>query len=508
MSNKPENLILITDDGLRLDGRCADEIRPMKIEIGVLSRADGSCYLEWGRNKILVGVFGPREAHPRRSQRADSAVIRYKYNMASFSVEDRARPGPSRRSIEISKVSREAFEPVILAELYPKTAIDIFVEVLQADAGTRTAAINASSIALADAGIPMKGLITSCAFGKVDGQIVLDLNKEEDNYGEADFPVAMTQDGEITLIQMDGHLTPEEIKKGLELVKKGCKEILALQQAVLRKKFETPVEEPAAEAEEPEVEGETEKLAPTEFASEAAAVEEAFEETEELEEALEETSEPDILFCSEVIPDSEEEEAEEKAEEEEAEEEAEEEEAEEEAEEEEAEEEAEEEEAEEEAEEEEAEEEAEEEEAEEEAEEEEAEEEEAEEEEAEEEAEEEEAEEEEAEEDLEDDLEEDLEEFEGEEFAEEPLEEEADSGEAEEEIELEAESEGLEEEADVEESPAPEEIVEPEIEAEVEVEEAPEAVEAEEEPEEEKSEGPWKVVKDPSEDEDRGEKDE
>ncbi|AKB33343.1 Ribonuclease PH [Methanosarcina siciliae HI350] len=489
MSNKPENLILITDDGLRLDGRCADEIRPMKIEIGVLSRADGSCYLEWGRNKILVGVFGPREAHPRRSQRADSAVIRYKYNMASFSVEDRARPGPSRRSIEISKVSREAFEPVILAELYPKTAIDIFVEVLQADAGTRTAAINASSIALADAGIPMKGLITSCAFGKVDGQIVLDLNKEEDNYGEADFPVAMTQDGEITLIQMDGHLTPEEIKKGLELVKKGCKEILALQQAVLRKKFETPVEEPAAEAEEPEVEGETEKLAPTEFASEAAAVEEAFEETEELEEALEETSEPDILFCSEVIPDSEEEEAEEKAEEEEAEEEAEEEEAEEEAEEEEAEEEAEEEEAEEEAEEEEAEEEAEEEEAEEE------------------EAEEEEAEED-LEDDLEDDLEEDLEEFEGEEFAEEPLEEEADSGEAEEEIELEAESEGLEEEADVEESPAPEEIVEPEIEAEVEVEEAPEAVEAEEEPEEEKSEGPWKVVKDPSEDEDRGEKDE
>lgn len=287
MSEKPENLILITDDGLRLDGRRADEIRPMKIEIGVLSRADGSCYLEWGRNKILVGVFGPREAHPRRSQRADSAVIRYKYNMASFSVEDRARPGPSRRSIEISKVSREAFEPVILAELYPKTAIDIFVEVLQADAGTRTAAINASSIALADAGIPMKGLITSCAFGKVDGQIVLDLNKEEDNYGEADFPVAMTQEGEITLVQMDGHLTPEEIKKGLELVKKGCREILALQQAVLRKKFETPVEEPAAEAAETETEAEAESLPAPEFVSEEAA-----EEAEELEvEGLEEISE-------------------------------------------------------------------------------------------------------------------------------------------------------------------------------------------------------------------------
>ena len=293
MSDKPEKLI--TDDGLRLDGRRADEIRPMKIEIGVLSRADGSCYLEWGKNKILVGVFGPREAHPRRMQRADAAVIRYKYNMASFSVEDRARPGPSRRSIEISKVSREAFEPVIMAELYPKTAIDIFVEVLQADAGTRTAALNASSVALADAGIPMKGLITSCAFGKVDGQIVLDLNKDEDNYGEADFPVAMTQDGEITLLQMDGHLTPDEIKKGLELVKKGCKEILEIQQAVLRKKFETPVEDAVEEAAEElaeeladngdDIENKViEAEAALDYASEAVVVEEAIEEAEELEE--------------------------------------------------------------------------------------------------------------------------------------------------------------------------------------------------------------------------------
>ena len=305
MSDKPEKLI--ADDGLRLDGRHVDEIRPMKIEIGVLSRADGSCYLEWGRNKILVGVFGPREVHPRRSQRADTAVIRYKYNMASFSTEDRARPGHSRRSIEISKVSREAFEPVIMAELFPKTAIDIFVEVLQADAGTRTAAINASSIALADAGIPMKGLVTSCAFGKVDGQIVLDLNKEEDNYGDADFPVAITQDGEITLLQMDGHLTPEEIKKGLKLVKKGCKEILEIQQAVLRKKFETPVEEPEKEAEETAgIENEVVEAEPSlEHAPEAAAVEEIIEEAEELEEELsEETAE--ACAVNEAVPECEE----------------------------------------------------------------------------------------------------------------------------------------------------------------------------------------------------------
>lgn len=235
MSDKPEKFI--DENGLRLDGRRLNEIRPMKMEIGVLSRADGSCYLEWGKNKILAAVYGPRELHPRRLQKSDSALIRYRYNMAAFSVEDRIRPGPSRRSIEISKVSREAFEPVVMTQLYPGTVIDVFAEVLQADAGTRTAAINAASVALADAGIPMKGLIASCAVGKVDGQLVLDLDKPEDNYGDADIPMAMTSDGEITLLQMDGDVTQEEFKKAIEMCKEGCLQIFEIQKETLRQKF-------------------------------------------------------------------------------------------------------------------------------------------------------------------------------------------------------------------------------------------------------------------------------
>lgn len=235
MANKPEKFI--DEDGLRLDGREVDQIRPMTIEIGVLSRADGSCYLEWGKNKILAAVYGPRELHPRRLQKPDEAIIRYRYNMAAFSVEDRARPGPSRRSIEISKVSRDAFAPVIITKYYPNAVIDVFTEVLQADAGTRTAAINAASIALADAGIPMKGLVSACAVGKVDGKLVLDLNKDEDNYGNADLPIAMTQDGEITLLQMDGHLTQEEFKQAIQMATEGCKQILEIQKEALKKKF-------------------------------------------------------------------------------------------------------------------------------------------------------------------------------------------------------------------------------------------------------------------------------
>lgn len=198
--SKPEKLIV---DGKRLDGRGFNEMRPIKFKAGVLKRADGSCYLEFGGNKVMAAVYGPREVHPRHMQNASRAIVRYRYNMASFSVEERKRPGPDRRSIEISKVSREALEGVVMEALYPRSAIDVFVEILQADAGSRVAGINAASVALADAGIPMRCLVSAVAVGKIDGEVVLDLNKDEDNYGSADLPIAMNQFGEVTLCQME-----------------------------------------------------------------------------------------------------------------------------------------------------------------------------------------------------------------------------------------------------------------------------------------------------------------
>lgn len=243
---KPEKLII---DGKRLDGRGPNDLRPIKFQAGVLKRADGSCYLEFGGNKVMAAVYGPREVHPRHLQNASRAIVRYRYNMAAFSVEERKRPGPDRRSIEISKVSREALEGVILEELYPRSAVDIFVEILQADAGTRAAGINAAAVALADAGIPMKCLVSACAVGKADGQIVLDLNKDEDNYGDADLPIAMTQFGEITLCQMDGHLTEDEFGTAVDMAMEGCRKIHEMQKQALIDKYGQTVSaaEPASE---------------------------------------------------------------------------------------------------------------------------------------------------------------------------------------------------------------------------------------------------------------------
>jgi len=233
--DKPEKLIV---DGRRLDGRLPDEMRPLKIQAGVLKRADGSAYVELGDNKVLAAVYGPREMHPRHLQQPDTAVLRCRYNMAPFSVEDRKRPGPDRRSVEISKVTREAIQPVVFLELYPRSGIDVFIEILQADAGTRTTGITAASVALADAGVPMRDLISAIAVGKVDNTVVLDLNKQEDNWGTSDMPIAlMPRKKFITLLQMDGHFTPEEFKHGLSLAFKGCEQIYEAQKQALREKY-------------------------------------------------------------------------------------------------------------------------------------------------------------------------------------------------------------------------------------------------------------------------------
>ncbi len=229
---------LIREDGLRHDGRRPDELRPIRMEVGVLKNADGSALVEFGKTKVIAAVYGPREVLPKHISLPDRAIIRCRYHMAPFSTMDRKSPAPSRREVELSKVIREALEAAIFTELYPRTSIDVFIEVLQADGGTRTAGLTAASLALADAGIPMRDLVAAVAVGKVDGVIVLDIDEVEDEFGEADMPVGiMPSLGKVVLLQLNGVLTPEEFKKAFELAKKGIEEIYRMQKEALAKKY-------------------------------------------------------------------------------------------------------------------------------------------------------------------------------------------------------------------------------------------------------------------------------
>ena len=236
MSQKTEKLI--DKKGLRLDGRKPDELRSIKIEVGALANADGSAYIEQGKNKILAAVYGPKELHPKHLALPDRMFLRCRYHMAPFSVQERKSPAPSRREIELSKVIRESLEPSIFLEYYPRTGIDVFVEVLQADGSTRCASITAASLAIADAGIPMRDLVVSCSAGKIDDTIILDLMDTEDKMGMADVPVALMPNlNAITLLQMDGILTSEEFEKALNLALEGCRKIYTMQKEALKARY-------------------------------------------------------------------------------------------------------------------------------------------------------------------------------------------------------------------------------------------------------------------------------
>jgi exosome complex component RRP41 len=252
-----------TDSWKRADGRAFDELRTIKIESGVLPNADGSAYIEMGRNKILCGVFGPREMHPKHQARPNEAVLRCRYHMAPFSVDPRRSPAPSRRDQEISMVMRSALEPAVFLERYPRASIDVYVEVIEADGGTRCASINAAAVALVDAGIPMKDLVAACAVGKVEDKLIVDLGDYEDKKGQSDMPIAyMPKLGKVTLLQMDGIMSTEEAEKALDLAIEGCKKVYEIQREALKKKYgiDQPQDKPQKELqpEEPKEEPEEE----------------------------------------------------------------------------------------------------------------------------------------------------------------------------------------------------------------------------------------------------------
>jgi len=229
---------LFRKDGKRLDGREIDQLRHVKMEVGVLPQADGSAYIEMGNNKIMVAAYGPREMHPKHLVLADRLRVRAEYRLATFSVNERKSPAPRRREHELSKMIQEAVEPSIFTEKFPRSTIDLYILVLDADGGTRAASITAASLALADAGLPLRGLVSSVASGKVGDKIVLDLSDEEDKYGSGDLPVAIiNQSKEITLLQADGQFTAEELKTGIELAMKGCHDLYLIQREVLLNKY-------------------------------------------------------------------------------------------------------------------------------------------------------------------------------------------------------------------------------------------------------------------------------
>lgn len=228
----------MTKEFKRIDGRKVDEIRPVEAKVGVVPNADGSAMYKSGNTIAIAAVYGPKKMHPQHQQNPSTGQLRCDYNMLSFSVSDRIKPGKNRRAMEISEITKWALEPVLMLEKYPNQVVDVFIDIIQADAGTRCAGINAASMALAHAGIPMTDIVSSVAVGKLDKTLVADLTKEEEDFeegeGPTDIPVSMTHGGKITHMQLDGKINSKQLSEALDLAKVACDKIYEVQKKALK----------------------------------------------------------------------------------------------------------------------------------------------------------------------------------------------------------------------------------------------------------------------------------
>ncbi|MCP4712104.1 MAG: ribonuclease PH [Planctomycetes bacterium] len=227
------------------------QLRPIKIKRGFTDIAAGSVLIEMGRTRVLCTASFEAWV-PKWREDSGLGWVTAEYSMLPSSTSPRKRRSRNGhtdgRGTEIQRVVGRVLRSVIDFEKLGPNTINLDCDVLQADGGTRTAAINGSYVALVDAvrfGIkqdfikenPITTAVAAVSTGIIKGKAVLDLDYEWDSQAEVDMNVAMTDKGEYVEIQGTGEqntFTAEQLEKLLKLATKGIKEILALQKKSLK----------------------------------------------------------------------------------------------------------------------------------------------------------------------------------------------------------------------------------------------------------------------------------
>jgi len=232
------SLQLLSEEGYRIDGRKPNELRKIRCNMGVFKQADGSAYIEQGNTKILASVYGPHE--PSRNFRNElsqtKSLINVEYSQAPFcSVERKHRPRGDRRGLDMSHHIKECFEASIITTVYPKTQIDICLHVIQSDGSEFAVGVNAATLALIDAGIPMKDYTIACSASPSKEEILTDVNNIEESVGRGQFSAAIHPvTNTIVFLQDDGKLHENHFGVLLDAVQNGCQDIFAVLKKTVR----------------------------------------------------------------------------------------------------------------------------------------------------------------------------------------------------------------------------------------------------------------------------------
>ena len=222
---------MILRDGIRADGRRPDQIRPISIEVGILPRTHGSCLFTRGETQALVVTTLGTKADEQRVEELEGQSWKsymLHYNFPPFSVgETRPIRGPGRREIGHGALAERAVEPVIPADTSFPYTIRIVSDILESNGSSSMASVCGASMALMDAGVPVKAPIAGVAMGLIkEGErvaVLTDILGVEDHLGDMDFKVTGSSEG-ITAFQMDtkiGGISFEIMKNALEQARVG-----------------------------------------------------------------------------------------------------------------------------------------------------------------------------------------------------------------------------------------------------------------------------------------------
>lgn len=217
---------LVSDQGLRLDGRRANELRRIQYKMGVFTQPNGSAYLEQGNTKVLVAVYGPHKQ--TKDKQSEEFVLNCQYSMATFSTSERKnRPRGDRKSEEMAIHLKQSLSAAIMLELYKGSQIDVFVEILEADGGAYCASVNAATLALVDAGIGLQEYVCACTASIANGDIpLLDVSHIEEVSGGPTLCIsALPTSEKVALLEMSQRFHLDHLPKVLKTAMDGCKEI-------------------------------------------------------------------------------------------------------------------------------------------------------------------------------------------------------------------------------------------------------------------------------------------
>ncbi|CAI5742191.1 unnamed protein product [Hyaloperonospora brassicae] len=210
----------------RLDATRAstDDMRRPFMQLGAISGAAGSAYVELGRTRVVCAVYGPRADTRARREFSKEGQLVCDVKYAPFADEwTRRERGQDPDEMELSAIMEEALAPAVMLHKLPKCIVSVFVTVLENDGGVLTAAINCASLALVDAAVEMYDVVTAASVGIVNGFVVLDPNRDEEQRGDGRLALAYMPSMErVTYMLQAGKIQHAQLQEAVDLCTDAC----------------------------------------------------------------------------------------------------------------------------------------------------------------------------------------------------------------------------------------------------------------------------------------------